>query len=90
MSGQHNRWECSAKVESEAQEVAGSGSQGVPTDERLLHDYVASRDADVFAAIVRRHGCLVSGVCRRVLVREQDVEDAFQATFLVLVRKALP
>jgi RNA polymerase sigma factor (sigma-70 family) len=70
------------------QDVAGSSSQSEPTDERLLRDYVASHDAAAFAAIVRRHGGLVSGVCRRVLGREQDVEDAFQATFLVLVRKA--
>jgi RNA polymerase sigma factor (sigma-70 family) len=70
------------------QDVAGPSSQSEPTDERLLRDYVARRDAGAFAAIVRRHGGLVFGVCRRVLGREQDVEDAFQATFLVLVRKA--
>jgi RNA polymerase sigma factor (sigma-70 family) len=70
------------------QDVAGPCSQGEPTDERLLRDYLASRDARAFAAIMRRHGGMVSGVCRRILGREQDVEDAFQATFLVLLRKA--
>jgi RNA polymerase sigma factor (sigma-70 family) len=70
------------------QDVAGPSSQSEPTDERLLRDYLASQDAGAFAAIVRRHGGMVSGVCRRVLGREQDVEDAFQATFLVLLRKA--
>jgi DNA-directed RNA polymerase specialized sigma24 family protein len=70
------------------QNVAGSSSQIEPTDERLLRDYVVSRDAGAFAAIMRRHGGLVTAVCRRMLRREQDVEDAFQATFLVLMRKA--
>jgi RNA polymerase sigma factor (sigma-70 family) len=70
------------------QDIAGSNSQIEPTDERLMRDYVANRDAAAFAAIVRRHGRVVSAVCRRILQREQDVEDAFQATFLVLVRKA--
>ena len=70
------------------QNVAGSNSQTEPTDERLLRDYVASQDAGAFAAIMRRHGGMVSAVCRRMLWREQDVEDAFQATFLVLMRKA--
>src|SRR5271168_3314957 len=88
MSGQRNRWGCFADVEGAMQDVAGPSSQSEPTDERLLRDYVASQDAGAFAAIVRRHGGVVSGVCRRVLGREQDVEDAFQATFLVLVRKA--
>jgi len=88
MSGQHNRWGRFADVEGAMQDVAGPGSQSEPTDERLLRDYVASQDAGAFAAIMRRHGGMVSGVCRRVLGREQDVEDAFQATFLVLLRKA--
>src|ERR1700732_681552 len=88
MSGQRNRWGCFADVEGAMQDVAGPESQSEPTDERLLRDYVASRDAGAFAAIMRRHGGLVSGVCRRVLGREQDVEDGFQAPFLVLLRKA--
>ena len=88
MSGQRNRWGCFADVEGAMQDVAGPSSQSEPTDERLLRDYVASQDAGAFAAIMRRHGGMVSGVCRRVLGREQDVEDAFQATFLVLLRKA--
>jgi RNA polymerase sigma factor (sigma-70 family) len=70
------------------QYVAGSRSQSEPTDERLLRDYVTTRDAGAFAAIMQRHGGTVSGVCRRILQREQDAEDAFQATFIVLMRKA--
>lgn len=70
------------------QEVACSGSQSEPTDERLLRDYAAGRDGGAFATLMRRHGGMVLGVCRRTLGREQDAEDAFQATFLVLMRKA--
>jgi RNA polymerase sigma factor (sigma-70 family) len=70
------------------QKVTGSNSQTEQTDERLLHDYVAGHDAGAFAAIVRRHGTMVWAVCRRILRREQDAEDAFQATFVVLMRRA--
>jgi RNA polymerase sigma factor (sigma-70 family) len=63
-------------------------SQPELTDERLLRDYAVSQDSGAFAAIVHRHGAMVFGVCRRILGREQDAEDAFQATFLVLLRKA--
>ena len=57
------------------------------TDGQLLTDYISHRDEAALAALVHRHGPMVWGVCRRVLRNYHDVEDAFQATFLVFVRK---
>jgi RNA polymerase sigma factor (sigma-70 family) len=58
------------------------------TDGQLLRSYIERRDEAAFAAIVKRHGPMVWGVCCRLLRSHHDAEDAFQATFLVLVRKA--
>jgi RNA polymerase sigma factor (sigma-70 family) len=58
------------------------------TDASLLEHFVRSRDEDAFAALVRRHGPLVYNVCRRLLADTNAVDDCFQATFLVLARRA--
>jgi RNA polymerase sigma factor (sigma-70 family) len=57
------------------------------TDCQLVERYRAARDEAAFHALLRRHGPMVFGVCRRLLRQPQDAEDAFQATFLVLVKK---
>jgi RNA polymerase sigma factor (sigma-70 family) len=58
------------------------------TDAQLLADYFNGQDEAALASLIKRHAPMVWGVCRRVLRNHQDVEDAFQATFLVFVRKA--
>src|SRR5262245_26728323 len=57
------------------------------SDEQLLARFFRGREDSAFDEIVKRHGPVVYGVCRRILSNASDAEDAFQATFLVLVRK---
>jgi RNA polymerase sigma-70 factor (ECF subfamily) len=69
-------------------EFALSGDTGRATDGQLLEWFLTFRQEAAFRALVDRHGPMVMGVCRRVLRDAHDAEDAFQATFLILVRKA--
>lgn len=69
-------------------DAAGGGDPGEVSDQQLLELFATQKDEAAFAALVHRHGPLVLAVCRRVLGPGPDVEDAFQATFLVLVQKA--
>ena len=68
--------------------IAGEPAGGRAGDALLLEAFATRRDAAAFAALVQRHGPMVLAVCRQVLRHAHDAEDAFQATFLVLVHKA--
>src|SRR5438874_10951954 len=67
--------------------VVPGGGPAAP-DAQLLERFAAARDEGAFELLAGRHGPLVLGVCRRVLGDAHEAEDAFQATFLLLARKA--
>src|SRR5215469_11153021 len=68
--------------------LIGSDPAADLTDRQLLERFLADRDETAVEGLVRRYGPLVFGVCHRVLHDTHAAEDAFQATFLVLIRKA--
>jgi RNA polymerase sigma factor (sigma-70 family) len=68
--------------------MAATNQDSGLTDGQLLERFVSRREEAAFEALLQRHGAMVLGVCQRILHHSQDAEDAFQATFLVLIRKA--
>jgi RNA polymerase sigma-70 factor (ECF subfamily) len=68
--------------------LLGPPAEDGPADGQLLQRFVSAQDRAAFETLLGRHGPMVLGVCRRLLRHEQDAEDAFQATFLALARKA--
>ncbi|WZO98831.1 sigma-70 family RNA polymerase sigma factor [Isosphaeraceae bacterium EP7] len=68
--------------------LAGAGTLAGLTEGEVLHEFARHRDEVAFESLMLRHGPMVLGVCRRWLRDPNDVDDAFQATFLVLARRA--
>src|SRR5260370_29466797 len=75
-------------VVQQIRQLAEGGRANPLTDQQLLERFIARRDESAFAVLVRRHGPMILGLCRRLLQHVQAAEDVFQATFLVLARKA--
>jgi RNA polymerase sigma factor (sigma-70 family) len=71
-----------------ARRMAEASGSSQASDSDLLEHFTLHNDQGSFAVLIERHGALVWGACCRVLERVQDAEDCFQATFLVLARKA--
>jgi RNA polymerase sigma factor (sigma-70 family) len=69
-------------------QLVGGNDAETTADAVLLERFAAARDEQAFEELMARHGSMVFGVCRRVLDNEHDAADAYQATFLVLARKA--
>jgi hypothetical protein len=73
-------------IESMIRRLAGDHHTKTLSDRELLGRFCAGKDQAAFGSLVRRHGPMVLNVCRNVANTEQDAEDAFQATFIVLAR----
>jgi DNA-directed RNA polymerase specialized sigma24 family protein len=80
--------QCLGTVFCQVRKLIGTGSAHGSSDGDLLERFIHQHDESAFEALVQRHGPMVLGVCRRILHDAHAAEDAFQATFLVLVRKA--
>jgi len=80
----------STQLRNDRSDIGADPLPGVPdaSDAELLKRFTTQQDQAAFADLVSRHGPMVLGVCRRILSTEHDAEDAFQATFLVLINKA--
>ena len=75
-------------VARDLEQVLSTGIGTGLSEGQLLRRFVAGRDESAFSTLVSRHGPMVMGVCRRILGTTGDADDAFQATFLVLLRRA--
>src|SRR5260221_12062737 len=84
----HTFWETQMSTAAVRAVVRQIGQDDPPSDADLLSRYTRSCDHEAFEELLRRHGPVVFGVCRRLLANRHDAEDAFQAVFLVLARKA--
>src|SRR6516225_343998 len=80
----------SGTAQGEIQKLLDWGAMGSCTDSQLIERFLAGREESeaAFRVLILRHGPMVLGICRRILRDEHAAEDAFQATFLVLVKKA--
>jgi RNA polymerase sigma factor (sigma-70 family) len=76
------------RVTVQLRQLASRGAGQTQTDRQLVDRFLARGEEAAFAELVRRHGPMVLGVCRRILHHQQDAEDTFQAAFLILARKA--
>ena len=76
-----------SRVLTRLRDILGRQDAVEQTDGHLLERFLARREEHAFELLLRRHGPMVLGVCRRILGNDHDAEDAFQATFLVLVRR---
>ena len=83
-----SRGELRGTVVRDLEQVFGQGTGTGLTEGQLLRRFVMGRDEAAFSTLVSRHGPMVMGVCRRVLAAAADTDDAFQATFVVLIRRA--